>query len=106
MSTHFGGWQRLGIVVSILWLVSVSTYALRELKSATPNQYLYFVQFVPGSVSDPNTHIINSKPVGNIVWDEAQLKKGTWLAVSLLPVVMMWTMGYSIAWIQAGFRKK
>ena len=106
MSIHLGGWHRLGIVVSILWLVSVSTYIFYELKSATPVQHHYFVEYVPGSVPDTNTYIIDGKPASGIVWDDAQLKKVICLTVSLLPIVMIWSIGYAIAWIQAGFRKK
>jgi hypothetical protein len=110
MGIKLNRWQRLGIVISFFWVVSVLTYSFYELKTATPSTNPYFVHFVPGKTIDSKEYTtISGEKIKGIVWDEPSFKVGGILWTIAIPLIFIWLIVPMSAgvfrWVQAGFRK-
>jgi hypothetical protein len=134
-STHaFGGWQRIGVVFSVLWLVAVSAYAFFvEYLDARPGNSTIFVvwfdaerrvyadyqwkqqRFIecdetcPGKKTDLAKNLCSYSCVEG---KEANLEKRIyWLGYSSIaagPIIFFWLVvsTWVIRWIGRGFQSK
>ncbi len=108
--TLLSGWQRVGIVISALWLLGVGGIATYEMIKAAPFGSFIFVEFVlddsrpvtTGKKADGTTYTI--RPVLSSL-DYSRLAK-----VGLIPVFVGWLVVYVIVWttkwIAKGFRHR
>jgi hypothetical protein len=103
-----GGWTRLGIVVSVLWLCAVVALVAMQLNTATPSNTGSLVRFVHGSTPDPDVHFINGQPVHGIVWDIAAVNYPVAFAVLFIPLAFLWLgiplLLFTYRWVCRGFR--
>ena len=54
-----GGWTRLGILVSALWVVGIGLLVASQYQSATPTSVGNFVHYFPGKVIEKYVTIEN-----------------------------------------------
>jgi len=90
MGIKLNGWQRLGIVISLFWIVTVLIYSFYGLKTATPDTNSYFVHFVSGKTIDPQEYTTPSREkIKGIVWDEPSLKVRSILWTISIPLLFI-----------------
>lgn len=94
------GWQRVGVVFTVLWVLTVSGFAAYEYAAAAPNPDTVFRPrlFVGFSADaylndEPDTRMLR---VGHLVVALAVIPTAAWL---LVDVVIRTTR-----WVRAGFR--
>lgn len=94
------GWFRLGIVLSVVWVLGVSAVAAYEYFVALPADNLWFVTYVPSSAPDPKHP--------NIVWGVPTPKVRVLTTALLGPLAAVWLLALAAAmagsWVCAGFR--
>lgn len=100
-----GGWQRLGIFLSAIWILSVGLFVVYEANSK-PMGNKYFVEMLePDPVGKGNSFesIFADLP------QEKRIKTKKIMATLLAPVILSWFLCYllvwSIKWIVKGFRQ-
>ena len=102
MNIRLNGWQRLGIVLSVLWLALVITYAWSELDAGP---------FATGPISitnqfftDPPEKTSDGHTLRTV---DFELRIGRFLALAFGPIVTVWFSIYLILflarWIKDGF---
>ena len=94
------GWERLGIVASVLWVVVVVGVACVERWGSIPYQQFYFVEFVPDPTREPVTEVSpetgkqhSYKPV------TMSLSPMLVLRAALFPLLIVWPLIYAIVWV-------
>ena len=85
------GWIRLGIALSILWLLGVGLLLAYE----------WFYLSHSGHLVDQRV----SQLFSDILPPERTVKWPTAIAISLVPVAAMWVTGCLFFWVVAGFRR-
>lgn len=101
------GWLRLGIVISVFWLCCVSLYAM----------YVWHAE-----TKDLSSAALMSKSAGgwavvgqesflmscNLVGEKASCVPRIFniSVIGFLPLLVMWLIGLSFAWVRRGFRAK
>lgn len=116
MRIQINGWQRLGIILSALWLITVGCYAAYEYLK-WPDATDYFVESSPESfvVKAPKEAqkpevlpiIINKEDLGPCVVIHPKILLGKIMMAQFMPVAAVWTVSicivWSVKWVQAGF---
>jgi len=102
------GWQRIGVVLSILWILPVGGFPLIQLWNY------------------PNPHMdlgINNSPLFDWIEDRSEVKPGSqfiplnpklkfglYLLISFGPVFSVWPLAYlfifTLRWVTAGFKQR
>lgn len=96
-----GGWQRIGVIVSVTWLVLVVAYAIHEVRLGpfSPGILTTVVESGPAVLQDGH----KLTPV------ELQILWGRLAAAALGPVLAAWAACYGSAWLWrwviAGFNR-
>jgi len=107
MSSRLGGWQRIGIVLSALWILAVAAYAVFELASG-PDSAMLLIQMVVSKTGEPIT-VLDGNAYRDLVPVEPKLLVGRLLIALFVPVVTAWVLAYACAWavrwVIAGFRR-
>jgi hypothetical protein len=94
---RLNGWQRIGIVVSVVWILGISGwlwYSIREEQNVTAEIHLSTCLDLP--TSNPDT--CQSNWVKEIRTYRRDLC-GFDLAFSLVPVLLSWASVYGVLWI-------
>ena len=94
------GWERLGVVVSVIWLLAVIAVACLERWGDTPFQRFYFVEFSPDNTQQPTTEVepttgqtFTLKPV------KVNISVASILQTALPPLLIFWPLVYTIIWV-------
>ena len=56
------GWQRIGVVISVLWALAVGSVAAYEIYVGAPFGEFQFVEFIPDKSSAP---IVSTEPTSD-----------------------------------------
>ena len=103
-----GGWARLGLVFSILWIVFVVALVAYQFNSATPGSFGALVHYIPGTTPDAASYTIEGKVVQGIIWDILAINYPVALAILLIPLASLWLgipiLVYVFRWVRKGFR--
>ncbi|HEY4697244.1 MAG: hypothetical protein A3J49_12470 [Gallionellales bacterium RIFCSPHIGHO2_02_FULL_57_16] len=111
MTKRFNGWQRIGIVLSLLWGISVCGYAVHEYdKKGDATSYLIEVTHKPENVTIDNQGrriITDEELYGDNV--ERNILVIHLLSAIVIPVALAWTVVYlcifTFRWIVIGFKQ-
>jgi hypothetical protein len=109
MKEGLSGWHRLGIVFSVLWVLSVSGFATFEMLKGAPFGEFTFVEFIPDNTGEAITQTDSStgktitlKPV------KAVLRAQYLVVMAGVPVLSAWLLAYLMAWtvrwVKKGFQ--
>jgi hypothetical protein len=98
---RLNGWQRIGIVVSVLWAIGSSITALISMPSRA--YYRPALRLVP----------LDGGKVKQIpeIWvpPEGRRQREIWVALVFVPILLGWIFTYAaigaFRWIAAGFRR-
>jgi hypothetical protein len=106
MQMTLSGWQRIGIVISVIWVMSISGVTTFEMLKGAPFGEFVFVDLAPDSsrqattLVDPydgKTHTY--RPVRPVI------KLGYTLTTAFVPILTGWLLVYLIAWTVRWVRK-
>jgi hypothetical protein len=110
MKIKLNGWQRLGVVVSLLWFIFVGSYAAYEYLN-WPEVTGLLVGFPPVTVItaqkdatvDLSSIVINQS---DLVPDKPGLRLNRFVLTLFLPVFCFWSISYlliwTIKWVRSG----
>jgi len=112
---QLNGWQRIGAILSLLWVVSVCGYAVSEYSERGPRT-AYFVEMVKvgvaptGDSADSQTGKRRTLSFEDFVGRfEPRLMIDRLIAAIALPLIAAWALVYlgiiAVRWVAAGFRK-
>jgi hypothetical protein len=103
-----GGWARLGVVATGLWLFLVSALVIFQLNAATSRTAGFLVRLVHGSSVDPAPYTINGSPISGITWDVAVVNYPVALVLLFFPLAVIWLgvplLVFTSGWVRRGFR--
>jgi len=90
------GWQRTGIVLSVLWVSCASMWFMQQIPARQPGIASIYLQ----CITEPNSHRSVCNARANSFRKEARLDVRTkWPWVALAPVVVVWILAYIIVWL-------
>ena len=95
---RFNGWQRIGIVLSVLWLVPAFVLERRMMYVPIAENY--------GSCVRVATHWACNEIRKNDYAYADKLQPFIFALITLVPITALWLFGYVIAWIRRGFQPK
>ncbi len=108
MTKRLNGWQRIGIVLSLFWLVFVCGYTGYEfVKKVDATTYLIEVTHNKPTFDSQGHKIMT---IEEFVGDDAKrnLKVINFLSAIVIPIAFSWAVGYlsifTYRWIMLGFR--
>ena len=110
---RLNGWQRLGIVASVIWAIAGPFYIVdRAEKSALEHfssTYSICIDAHPTD-ADPKRCTDEAKAAYEAWFDPmAKAGYGYWAARAFVPLVVAWLLAYALVylvrWIALGFRK-
>jgi hypothetical protein len=111
MTMRLNGWQRIGIVASVIWAIAGPLY-LRQLALDSAVEQSGFVHRVcRNGPTDPAICLARSEQA----FDEAiqgdlmaHVGWGPWAAKAFIPVLVGWLLVYALVylvrWVRAGFK--
>jgi len=106
MSARLGGWQRIGVILSVLWALLVSAYAAFEYVSG-PDSAMLLIEMVVSKTGEPTT-ILENNAYRDLVPVQSKLLISRFVIALLAPVALAWVLAYlciwAVRWIVAGFR--
>lgn len=109
-----GGWTRLGLIATVLWVGTIAYLTVSEYRSTAPGANMTFVHFVPGTVVDEKAVIAvivdkKGKETTGIVWDVPAVRWVAVLGFILVPLSFIWIVipvaSFLFRWVRAGFEK-
>lgn len=103
------GWNRIGITLSIIWLLLIWTYTLIEYHQEETETT--FFRYVVDDKSKPIWGTIEpSGKTAKAVPLKRVLCLNPFLAISFIPIIGVWLISYvafwTIRWISKGFKNK
>ena len=110
MRNRLNGWKRIGIALSVIWMLSVgSCGALEYLNVGTPTHYFVdtvLVEVPPSKESERSRQFTTEEVFGREV---RHFRVDRLIAALIVPVVLFWVLIYAcifvVRWVAAGFRK-
>jgi hypothetical protein len=99
---RIGGWTRLGIVLTLLWMLAVFAELWIELKQG-PFSLGLLTETVVAKTGEPIS-VLDGNRFRDLVPVDQALKVERILSALLIPVLSMWLFGLAWAWVRAGFR--
>lgn len=107
---RINGWQRIGIVLSVAWVLSVGGYGAFE--HVKGGETYYFVDTVKVNLPQAKDLVGHGPFSDEEVFGyriERHFKFDRLIAAMLVPVALFWVLAYICVyvarWIMAGFRK-
>ena len=101
------GWNRIGIILSVLWMLSVIGYTAIEFQLG-PESNMLLVDMVVTKTGEP-IKVLEGNPFRDLVPVEPNLKLMTFFLALFIPVVVIWILSYLIVWstkwVKAGFKE-
>lgn len=118
MARRLGGWARLGIVLTLLWIVVVVLELWAEYKSGPFGLELLTDTLPLSSTSAAKTEDRSALPLAEKPFDPDEFLKNTQGFVPVVqainmrkfffalfgPIISMWILGFAWAWVREGFR--
>jgi hypothetical protein len=98
------GWQRTGIVLSVLWLSCASMWFIQQVPAHQPAITSVYRQ----CIQEPNAHRsvckARAESFGKEVRSELAalplpLDRAEWLLIALAPVFLVWIFAYIVVWL-------
>jgi hypothetical protein len=99
----FNGWQRLGIVLSVLWLIIMSAECWIE-QAQGPFSRGWLTDTIIIKTAEPIA-VLKDNPFRDLVPVEQVVSWKRFLLTFIVPVISMWALGFSWGWVREGFRK-
>ena len=105
---HLNGWQRIGAILSLLWVGILCGYVTYEYTDPYFGDSNYFIKLIP----DPDAHI--PKGLKYLTFQQATGQKPSLMIGHLIigiifPVISAWLVGYlcicAVRWVSEGFKK-
>ena len=97
------GSQRIGIVLSVLWALTVASYAGYEL-SLDKNSPRFVTELVIAKTGEPIS-AMRDNPFSDLIPVKAGILIGRLSLALVIPIAIGWTIGWVIAWVRAGFTR-
>ncbi len=106
---RLNGWKRLGIVVTVGWLIYLG-WSLHIAKVRNAEAYANIATF--DCQPDVNVPIARECVAKGDAARAAAMKKSMWTQEGVLndapwviaPIALLWGLGYVVAWVRRGFR--
>ena len=95
---RLNGWQRIGIVASVIWVPVGIFWSLGRLYNPIYQQFGHCI-----AASFENFKVCESIEEAQLAFANRDRPVIALLA-ALVPIVVLWLAGYVIAWIRRGFR--
>jgi hypothetical protein len=99
---RLGGWQRLGIVISTVWTLSILGLVYFEKKEG-PFSHSIVTDTVVAKTGEPAS-VLNGNSFKDLVPVETVLNYERFLALLFGPMAIIWLSGYCYGWIREGFK--
>lgn len=129
------GWIRLGIVITLSWLITISSWCYFDFHSntrkdtiliewdnnkpkpweidwdgeAAQKAYVLSEDKQEGYIFDIDEYLKNKGMTQSEIYQipiTAEIKLNNFLSLLFLPPFLIWIIGFSIAWIKSGFKKE
>jgi hypothetical protein len=103
---RLNGWQRTGIMLSVMWVLCVSMWFYQHIPNANaPGIASVYLQ----CISEPNANRGVCKDRAEWFSKEARSEfRAAWSWIVLAPILVVWTLIYIVAWtvrwIRRGFQ--
>ena len=104
MQLHTIIWRRLGIALSVLWLVAIGGFAAYEVLAEPPAPG-HFVELVIQKTGEP-VSTLKGNAFADLVPVEHRLKWRPFGIALLVPVAALWLVGSLLWWVLAGFSRE
>ena len=98
------GWKRLGLAVSLVWVLAVCGLATYEWIQV-PKPAGYFVEATVEKTGEPYS-ALKSNAFADLVPVVPRLKLSAFLVALFLPVVVLWLLGALAFWVSFGFKRE
>ena len=99
------GWQRTGIVLSVLWVSCASMWFIQQVPAHQPAITSIYRQCIEG----PSAHRSVCKARAKSFAKELRSELAEWPLVALAPVFLVWILAYIVVslgrWIGRGFTR-
>lgn len=115
MGLRLNGWMRLGIAISVLWVIVAGTYAGHDIRQVSEREERWenapvVGGEVPKHESPMRLIITNYSFLTQCSYLDApgltttcELRSVNLFLLVVVPVIALWIAGFSVAWIRAGF---
>jgi hypothetical protein len=97
------GWQRLGIVLSVLWLTIMGIECWVELVQGTHSTG-WLTDTIIVKTGEPIA-VMKDNAFRDLVPVEQVVNRQRFLLAFIVPVISLWALGFSWAWVLRGFRE-
>jgi hypothetical protein len=113
MVKKLNGWARIGVVVSVVWILAVFAVVVTEYLS-DPRSSTFFVYWVNSKTGDPIPPNVTRNHFFDLIFDvlpgERVVNWGRLLGVLIFPVIAGWFSAYlgiwTFRWIRQGFERE
>ena len=102
MQVRLNGWNRLGIVISVLWLACVGAEYYVE-KSEGPFGRGWLTETIITKTGEPAS-VLKDNEFRDLVPADQFANLNRILLVSLVPIAALCIFGFLWSWVRAGFR--
>ena len=92
---QLNGWQRTGIVLSVLWVSCASMWFIQQVPAHQPAITSIYRQCIEG----PSAHRSVCKARAKSFAKELRSELAEWPLVALAPVFLVWILAYIVVWL-------
>jgi hypothetical protein len=100
------GWQRIGVILSMLWVVSIASYVAYEYRKGSFSSSI-FIEVVASKTGE-SMRQFKTNQFSDLIPVETKLKYHQILYCLFLPLLLSWLGVYLVVyfykWIAAGFK--
>src|SRR5262245_15419584 len=94
--SRVNGWQRTGIVLSVVWVACASMWFIQQIPADQPAIASVYLQ----CIAEPDSHrsVCNARAssFANMVGSDVLAE---WPWVALAPVFVLWILAYIVVWL-------
>ena len=102
MGIKLNGWQRLGIVLSVIWIAYVGAEYWTELNQG-PFGHGWLTDTIVTKTGEPIS-VLNGNEFKDLVPVDQVVNIKRLLQALLVPIILLWALGFLWAWVLRGFR--
>jgi hypothetical protein len=89
------GWQRTGVVLSVLWVGCASMWFIQQVPAHQPGIVSVYLQ----CIGEPDAHRSVCKAKAELFAEKVRSEVGAeWPWVALAPVFLVWILAYIVVW--------